>query len=271
MSRTTGFVLAGLLVLSLFIIAACSLGTQDVEMRSGVSLQIGDGGLSRLLTVAEYDVTSLDIAILYEEDTVCEFTWTPNGEWSRIFIPLLHGGRFDIVVTHNGVKDGEFFSATESAKFRYDFGIITVIKIIPGMVGVIDVDPGEVEPCDDFIALWYGEVLLPDFEDEEFYTADMNFTVLDSVDIEMMARLSETGEIVEDFSMKGTWACADEYITGVWTDAWSEDLKDWIPIPWGDPIHWSATYSVDGDTMSLNVDFEGNEPPVPMLTWDFTR
>lgn len=136
-----GCVLAGAAAISLILIASCSPAIGDLTQESGINLYIGPDTVSRLLTVDEYEVKSLDIAIMAGDEAVCEFSWVPNGEWDRKFIPMFSGGYFDIVVTHNGEKDGEFFSVTESARFRYDLGWITVIRIIPGMVGVIDVEP----------------------------------------------------------------------------------------------------------------------------------
>ncbi len=268
-----GCLLVCLAALIMIFSFSCSLGIQGVSSDTGISLFIGSDVISRLLTVVEYDVTTLDIAIKHGETVIYTFTWDPSRGRQRIFIPILNVGNFDIDVTHNGVKDGEEISITETAKFRMDFGIITIIRIIPGMVGVVDIDPGEEPggPCDDFIAAWSGEVFVPDFSGGDPYLVDMDFNVLDSVGIGMVSRIPGTGTIDENFSYKGTWTCAGEYITGLWTDAWSTELNDWVIIPWGPPINWSATYSVDCDLLTINVDFAGNEPPIPMLTWEFIR
>jgi hypothetical protein len=136
-------ILSGLAVLTLLIISSCSLASQDVMTGIGVSLYIDDDSLSRYISAKEFDVTSLDIAIKDGDTTLFEVTWTPYGDWNRKFIPLLYGGSFDIEVTHHGEKAGETVSVTESAKFRYNAGIITIIRIVPGMVGVINIEPGE--------------------------------------------------------------------------------------------------------------------------------
>jgi hypothetical protein len=143
MIRKRGFALAGLAVVTLALILGCSLATEKVQTGTGVELFIGNTGLSRLLTVVEYDVTSLDIVLRNGEVEIYSFTWYPYSSNSRIFIPILTAGTFDIDVTHHGEKDGETISVTENAKFRIKLGIITLIKIVPGMVGVIDVEPVE--------------------------------------------------------------------------------------------------------------------------------
>lgn len=154
MKGRRSFIFMGLALLTLLLAFSCSLATDNVLSGTGVSLYIDDSGLSRFVAVDEFDVTSLDITLRNGDEVMHTFTWVPHTDNSRIYIPILTAGTFDIDVTHNGIKGDETVSVTENAKFRIKLGIITIIKIVPGMVGAIDVEPIEEPDPIDLTGFW---------------------------------------------------------------------------------------------------------------------
>lgn len=147
-------ILTGLVLLTLLLTFSCSLATENVLSKTGVSLLIGDSGLSRLVTVDEYDVKSLDITLRNGEEEIFSCSWTPQSENSRIFVPIMTAGTYDIDVTHHGANGDDTVSVMENARFRIELGIITVIRIVPGMVGAIDIEPMDEPDPIDLTGFW---------------------------------------------------------------------------------------------------------------------
>ena len=149
MSRTrkaplvTAFVL--IIVATLF---GCSLLLRDGAEQNGwyIKLNINHPTAAKAITVSEYDVTGLAIEV-YDPDGVLieEISWQVVEGQQSYLIPVSEQGQHKIVVTHISDNNGEIVEAEESALFNIQATVITVIDIIPGCIGLIDVNPGDDE------------------------------------------------------------------------------------------------------------------------------
>ncbi|MBN1835273.1 MAG: hypothetical protein JW820_05435 [Spirochaetales bacterium] len=111
----------------------------------------GDGGYleltvdnpptPRLIQVHEYNVTSLEIQVFDPAgNLIQEILWLP-AEGSKTYrIPAQREGEYEIVVTHVSTEAQEEIRATESEKFYIQRMKITVVDIIPGVIGFINID-----------------------------------------------------------------------------------------------------------------------------------
>ena len=131
--------LSGVALLSLVFLFSCSLLWEEPAAETQILLEIGPP--SRMVTVTEYEVTSLVIQVFGpDESLVFEAEWDPDDGATSEMIPIEEPGEHTIAVTHIGECDGEDFEATEYLPFTIEAMTITVINIIPRMVGAVVVE-----------------------------------------------------------------------------------------------------------------------------------
>lgn len=95
---------------------------------------------SRFISVHEYTVTSLEIQVSDADGVIQRITWLASEGSKRYRIAARQQGRHAIEVTHVASEDGAVVTATESATFYMQAMKITVIDIIPGFIGYINID-----------------------------------------------------------------------------------------------------------------------------------
>jgi hypothetical protein len=149
-----------------------------------IQLNIGDPG-AKAIDVDEYDVTEVDVAIYApgEELPLWGVTWYAQDPPLSERIPVSQEGQYRIEVTHVSDNNGEPVEAEESATFNIKAMIITVIDIIPGCIGTIEIEPGteggpsaeEVNECALTVmtALW--EAMAPLYEGSDEFPPGIAF------------------------------------------------------------------------------------------------
>jgi len=124
----------------------CSLLLRDGSEQSGwhIKLNIGNPVGAKAIAVNEYDVTALAVE-LYDPygELIEEISWQAADGQQAYLIPVSEQGQYEIFVTHISEEDGEIVEAEESALFNIQAMVITVIDIIPGCIGTINVEPGD--------------------------------------------------------------------------------------------------------------------------------
>jgi hypothetical protein len=127
--------------LSLF---GCFLLVPDGSEEFGwyIQLNIDHPNSAKGITVAEYDVTGLKVEV-YDPNAALIQTidWVPQDGSTSSRIPVTKAGKYEVVVIHSGEKNGETVVAEESATFDIQGMIITVIDIVPGCIGMINIEP----------------------------------------------------------------------------------------------------------------------------------
>ena len=99
---------------------------------------------SRLISISEYQVKELIIVVTGpNQEVILRENWTPSMGSTTYKIPVQQLGNHNISVTHVSNENGQTINAEESAVANIRAGIITVIDIIPGAVGIINVDASE--------------------------------------------------------------------------------------------------------------------------------
>ena len=129
----------------LFGLFGCTLLLQDGSKEGDwyIKLNITQPASAKAITVTEYDVTGLAIEVYDPADQLIDtIAWAAEEGLMSYLIPVSQEGLHKIEVTHIGEKDGEVVEAEESATFNIQAMVITVIDIIPGSIGVINVEPG---------------------------------------------------------------------------------------------------------------------------------
>jgi hypothetical protein len=114
-------------------------------------------------------------------------------------------GQYKIAVKHFGEKDGRSVEATECAAFNIKRAVITVIDVVPGCIGVINVSGG-------------GEILDPNAWLYDYWVIGSGTMAPHSMVLEIKANGTfvmwnnyfGTGEI----EVEGTWSYADGIFTG---------------------------------------------------------
>ena len=137
----------------LIMLYACSLLPGNLE-DGVIALNVGTSGQFRAIEVKDYDVESLDLEILApdpdnpgEEISVWSEHWlAPDPQ--RYVVQGIGAGTYRIVVTHNGVNGDETLSVTEDANFSVAAMKITTINVVPGLLGVLNVEGDETDPVD---------------------------------------------------------------------------------------------------------------------------
>lgn len=122
---------------------SCQSGVEPFSsvqtISSGLTLQI-QAPLGRGIAVEQWDVTSLDILIKGPVNR--ELTWK-RGDAGTIKVSL-SVGTYSLELVHHGVLGGKAVEARESASFSVAWGKVTVVSLIPGGLGTVQV--GEVAP-----------------------------------------------------------------------------------------------------------------------------
>jgi hypothetical protein len=96
----------------------------------------------RTIVATEYQVTGLDIEVRDPDDKVLKtIAWQAEDGSKSYLIPVEQQGKHEIRVTHIGEKNGTTVETTESATFDIKPMVITVIDIVPGSIGMINVKP----------------------------------------------------------------------------------------------------------------------------------
>ena len=143
------FVLIGAAALVVVMLIGCARLFWGTTGQSGwyIRLNIGDPG-SKAISVEEYDVTQVDVGIFAPGETLPFYTltWYAGDDPVSELIPVSEEGEYEIQVTQVADNNGEPVEAKESASFNIAAMVITVINVIPGAVGVVEVEPGEVIP-----------------------------------------------------------------------------------------------------------------------------
>jgi hypothetical protein len=149
MSGRKVFLLGGVVLLTLAF--GCSLLPRENDSESDgwyIKLQIRApaSASAKGITVSEFEVTGMNIKVLDPAGGVLgEFDWVPpDSQEYLVAVPEL--GEYRLEVTHFGEREGQSVQATESATFEIRAMKITVIDIIPGCIGLINIEPGELEP-----------------------------------------------------------------------------------------------------------------------------
>ena len=114
------------------------------------------------IEVGEYEVTGLLIELYDPQgELLRSIEWEATEGPRSYTVAVQERGQYQISVTHYGEKDGQTVEATESAAFNIQAMRITVIDIVPGAIGVIGVDPGELEPeAYDLTGYWDAYLLM---------------------------------------------------------------------------------------------------------------
>ena len=158
MSKSKGVLcLAGILVLALALLFGCARLFWDAPQDSGwyIRLNVGNPG-AKAISVVEHDVTRVEVELFApgESQPFYTRTWYAGDDPVSELIPVSEEGEYRIQVTHVGDDNGEPVEAEETDTFNIKAMIITVIDIIPGCIGTIEIEPGT--PTDGTI----GEPLL---------------------------------------------------------------------------------------------------------------
>jgi hypothetical protein len=141
------------IIASLLLFASCTdvLTTSDnVDMTNGViEFKIENPSppsRSKLITVNEYEVTGLLIVVTDpNNEEIQRINWSASENSKTYQIPVKTPGKHRVIVTHISNDNGKVVKAKESAYFIIRPMIITVVEIIPGFVGFINIDDSERE------------------------------------------------------------------------------------------------------------------------------
>ena len=105
-----------------------------------IQLRVGALPGGRAVTVDEYDVTAVEMEVLGPDHGVLErITWEASPGLRVYMVPVRERGRHTIVVTHVGSLDDRTAEAREYVTVDVLTSRVTVVEIIPGGIGVINV------------------------------------------------------------------------------------------------------------------------------------
>ena len=160
MSQRKVLFLAGLAAMVLLAAFGCSLLVRDDSAEpagSGwyIKLRIQAPAAAKGITVSELDVTGLQILVRDSSDVVLQtIDWAVGQGGKDYVVPVKQLGEHEIEVTHYGLRQGQPVQVTESATFTIRAMKITVIDIVPGCIGVIDVGGEEPPEPVDLTGYW---------------------------------------------------------------------------------------------------------------------
>jgi hypothetical protein len=209
MSNTkNGFLGAGIALLVLFTIFSCFFLPTDDFTKDGwyIKLNIDPASGSKAINVTEYTVTELLIKVYDPDEQLIQTVHWYAGDGSQSYlIPVGEQGQYEIQITHIGEKNGDDYEVSESAVFNMQAMTITVIDIVPGFIGEINIEPGDEEPpVDPIIGVWEGTWI--DIGGDSFtinveYKADGTFTEI-FADIPPTFSATFSGTYVHDSAAK---------------------------------------------------------------------
>ncbi len=114
-----------------------------------IQLQIQAPAASKGITVTDFEVTALQILVRDPAGEALQtMDWQAAEGPQTYMVPVKQLGEHQLEVTHLGMLDGQQAQATERAAFNIQAMVITVIDIVPGCIGVIDVEGGQPPPPD---------------------------------------------------------------------------------------------------------------------------
>ena len=150
--------MSAFILLIMAVLIGCPMLLKDNTVESGQYIELNIGGAAaKAITVTEYDVTKLEIEIYDPQGAFIEdFSWYPDEGQQSYLIPVTGEGEYEIVVTHISDDNGTVIEAVESAVFNIEVMVITAINIIPGLIGYIDITPGNDDPQEpiDLTGYW---------------------------------------------------------------------------------------------------------------------
>jgi hypothetical protein len=160
MSRPKVLFLAGLAAAVFLAVLGCSLMVRDetgVPAGSGwyIKLRIQAPAAAKGITVSELDVTGLQILVRDPSGEVLQtIDWEVGQGGKDYVVPVKQLGEHEIEVTHYGTREGQPVQANESAAFTIRAMKITIIDIVPGCIGVIQVEGEEPPEPVDLTGYW---------------------------------------------------------------------------------------------------------------------
>lgn len=105
----------------------------------GLELYVSPSMTAKAITVEEVEVTGLLLQVFDASgDEVDFFEWDPGDGRKKYTISVEEAGEYVLQVTHYG----EGVEVSESAGFELTEMMITVIEVVPGLIGCISIDPG---------------------------------------------------------------------------------------------------------------------------------
>ena len=148
MLQRKAVLLGSVVLLTLVLALGCSLlPRENVAEGDGwyIKLRIQAPPAAKGITVGEFDVTGLHIEVwgLDQEEPLASFDWAEAEGFQEYSVPVPQLGEYRIVVTHLGGSEEAPVQATEEAVFEIRAMKITVIDVVPGGIGAIQVE-GEV-------------------------------------------------------------------------------------------------------------------------------
>ena len=136
-----GLGVAVAMLLAIGLIGCSELLRDEVDPECQLRLIIESPAGSRAIGVAEFEVTSMIVRVYDPSDALVQtIAWDPMSTPGARLVTLSGPGRYELEVTHIADNDGDPVEATERVSFMIRARRITVITIVPGMIGVIDVD-----------------------------------------------------------------------------------------------------------------------------------
>ena len=144
--KRKGLSITGLALLIVFMVSGCSFLLNDdtnalEDDGRYIKLIIGRPITSKAITVTEYDVTGMTIVVRDPDGEVIQIIdWEAEDGPMSYLIPVQQQGEHKIFVTHIGEQNGEVVEVTESATFNIQAMVITVIEVIPGCIGLINIE-----------------------------------------------------------------------------------------------------------------------------------
>jgi hypothetical protein len=278
MRAKRGFLLLIAAAVCFALISSCSVIPNGTAADRVIFLTIGDSGGSRLVEVAEYDVTSLDVEIFDPDGELLWSTeWLAENGPQTYQIQVEQPGDHEIVLVHHGMNGEEDISATESAVFSIAGMMITVINVTPGAIGVLNISGGVVEDQCPLVGTWEGTINVVMEEYNEWGEVIETYEIAALVHMEfhedgtavMFTYLLDDfgepySEPVEDFTFRGTYECpVDGLLNGAWTEWYNTETGEWelaidedqLPDIVPDPDEWdiNVEFQDDGDTLILDM------------------
>ena len=144
--KRKGLSITGLALLIVFMVSGCSFLLNDdtntlEDDGQYIKLIIDRPPTSKAITVNEYDVTGMTIVVHDPDGEVIQIIdWEAEDGPMSYLIPVQQQGEHKIFVTHIGEQNGEVVEVTESATFNIQAMVITVIEVIPGSIGLINIE-----------------------------------------------------------------------------------------------------------------------------------